>query len=121
MRNLNRNKRIIWYALPTDEETIMDDYGNETSETRQVYGEITELKCNISAANGVDEVSAFGNFTDYSRTISVADVNCPLAENTVVWFGVEEPQEDNYNYIVVRKADSKNGVLYALRKVSVSQ
>ena len=118
MRNLNRNKRKIWYALPLGAEPIIDDYGNETSETRPVYGKITELKCNISAASGVDEVSAFGNFTDYSRTISTADINCPLAENTAVWFGVE-PQQNNYNYIVVRKADSKNGVLYALRKVSV--
>lgn len=118
MRTLNRNKRKIWYALLTGEETIHDEYGNETSETRPVYGAITELMCNISAASGVDEVSAFGNFTDYSRTISVSDVNCPLAENTVVWFGVE-PQTDKYNYIIVRKADSINGVLYALRKVSV--
>ena len=118
MRSLNRNKRKIWYALPMSEDTITDDYGNETSETRQVYGEITELMCNISAASGIDEVSAFGNFTDYSRAISTTDVNCPLMENTAVWFGVE-PQTDNYNYIVVRKADSKNAVLYALRKVSV--
>lgn len=120
MRELNRNKRKIYYALLIGEEKIYDEYGNETSETVPVYGEKTELMCNVSATSGVDEVSAFGNFADYSRTIAVADVNCPLEENTALWFGVE-PQTESYNYIVVRKADSKNGVLYALQKVSVGQ
>lgn len=119
MRTLNRNKRSIYYALLTGEVTeSVDEYGNETGEPVPVYSDAVELKCNVSSATGVDAVQAFGNFTNYSRTMCVADPNCPIDENTIVWFG-REPSEP-HNYIVTRKADSKNGILYALREVTVT-
>ena len=118
MRTLNRNKRQIYYALRTGEEGTHDEYGNETGEPKPVYGEAVELKCNVSAATGDDAVQAFGSFTNYSRTMCVSDPNCPIDENTIVWFG-REPSEP-HNYIVTRKADSINGILYALREVTVA-
>ena len=118
MRNLNRNRRLIHYALRTGEVANIDEYGNETGELTPVYGAVTPLSCNVSAAAGEDAVTAFGNFTAYSRSVCVADTTCPLDVNCIVWFGVD-PTEP-HNYIVVRKADSKNGVLYALREVTVS-
>lgn len=118
MRNLNKNKRAIYYALRTGETANTDEYGNETGESTPTYGEKTALMCNISGSSGTDAVEAFGSFTNYTRTICVADNNCPIAEDTIVWFGVE-PTEP-YNYIVTRRADSKNGILYALREVTVT-
>lgn len=118
MRNLNRNKRPLWYALRTGETLNTDEYGNETGESTPTYGEAIALMCNVSAASGDEAVQAFGSFTGYNRTMCVADPQCPIDENTVVWFGIE-PTEP-YNYIVVRKADSKNGVLYALQEVTVT-
>ena len=118
MRNLNRNKRQLYYALFIKDEPILDEYGNETSESIPTYGDITELRCNISSSWGEDAVQAFGSFTNYTRTVCVSDNNCPIAEQTIGWFGgaTSEP----YNYIVTRKADSKNGILYALKEVKVS-
>ena len=119
MRTLNRNKRSIYYALLTGEvDESVDEYGDETGEPVPVYGDAVELRCNISAATGADAVQAFGNFTNYNRTMCVADPNCPIDENTIVWFG-REPSEP-HNYIVTRKADSKNGILYALTEVTVT-
>jgi hypothetical protein len=119
MRTLNRNKRSIYYALLTGEvDESTDEYGNETGEPVPVYGAAVELKCNVSAATGADAVQAFGNFTNYNRTMCVADPNCPIDENAIVWFGIA-PTEP-YNYIVTRKADSKNGIMYALREVTVT-
>jgi hypothetical protein len=118
MRTLNRNKRLIYYAKLTGETVKYDEYGNETGEPVPVYGDAIELKCNVSAATGTDAVQAFGSFTGYSRTICVADINCPIDENSVVWFG--RAADESYNYVVVRKADSKNGVLYALQEVTVT-
>lgn len=118
MRSLNRNKRMIYYAGRTAEVENIDEWGNKTSEVTPVYDEPTPLFCNVSAATGEDAVRAFGSFTGYSRTVFVADSSCPIDENTIVWFGVTPP--DPHNYIVVRKADSKNGILYALREVTVS-
>jgi hypothetical protein len=118
MRTLNRNKRQIYYALHSGEVDNIDEYGNETGEPTPVYDPAVELKCNVSAAAGADVVEAFGNLTSYSRTICVSDRDCPIDEKTIVWFG-REPSEP-HNYIVVRKADSKNGILYALREVTVT-
>lgn len=118
MRTLNRNKRQIYYALHTGDVANTDEYGNETGESTPVYGDAVELKCNISAATGADAVQAFGSFTNYSRTMCVSDPNCPIDEKAVVWFGAAPPGP--HNYIVVRKADSKNGILYALREVTVT-
>lgn len=118
MRSLNRNKRQIYYALRTGEVANIDEYGNETGELTPAYGAATPLLCNVSAASGEDAVQAFGSFTGYSRTMFVADNGCPIDENTIVWFGVAPT--DPHNYIVVQKADSKNGILYALQEVTVA-
>jgi hypothetical protein len=96
----------------------IDEYGNETGELTPVYGEATPLLCNVSAASGEDAVSAFGNFTGYVRTMFVADNSCPIDENTIIWFGVDVAEP--HNYIVTRKADSKNGILYALQEVTIT-
>lgn len=117
MRSLNRNKRMFHYASLIGTEPILDEMGNETGEEKPVYSDVKELNCNISPAVGVETVNAFGSFTDYSRVI-VTGVDCPLAENCVVWFGIS-PTTGSYNYIVVRKADSINGNLYALQEVKV--
>ena len=118
MRNLNRNKRLIYYALRLGDSVNVDEYGNETGETTPTYGEPTALRCNVSAATGEEAVQAFGSFTGYSRTMCVADNDCPLKEDSVVWFDARPDKP--HNYIVVRKADSKNGILYALQEVTIS-
>ena len=118
MRGLSRNNRILHYALRVGEVAVMDEYGNDTGEETPVYSPATPLSCNISAAVGEDAVQAFGNFTAFKRTVYVADRNCPMAEGSVVWFGVEPTEQ--YNYLVVRKADGKNGILYALQEVAVT-
>lgn len=117
MRSLNKNKRQIYYALYVGDEPIVDEYGNETGESNPLYGDMKDLRCNVSAASGEDSVQAFGSFTNYTRVVCVSDNNCPLAENAIMWFGVST--EEPYNYIVTRRADSKNGILYALQEVKV--
>lgn len=119
MRSLNRNKRLISYARYERDEAIFDEYGNETGESIPVYGDPVELRCNVSAASGADAVEAFGSFTGYSRIICVADPSCPLDEKSIVWFGVST--DEPHNYIVIRKADSKNGILFALQEVKVRE
>lgn len=118
MRSLNRNKRPIYYALKVAETANKDEYGNETGEITPVYSDAVALEVNISAATGEDAVQAFGSFTGYSRTMCVAANACPIEEDSIVWFGIEPSAP--HNYIVVRKADSKNGILYALREVTVA-
>lgn len=119
MRDLKRNQREIWYAVPTNTVPILDDYGNDTLEVETVYLPPALLRCNVSASVGQEAVEVFGAQTAYSRSISLTDDSCPLMEGCRVWFGVAPNNSgDNHNYIVTRVADSKNGFLVALREVS---
>lgn len=117
MRDLNRNKRTLYYAPYLGETDIVDANGNLTGESEPAYGDITMLQVNVSASVGTEATEAFGGFMNYTRTITVSDRNCPLDEDSVVWFGADITGP--HNYIVTRKADSKNGLLYALLEVKV--
>ena len=114
MRSLFRNQRSFYYATVTGTESIVDEYGNDTLETRTIYSAPIVSKANISANIGEDAVEIFGTQTEYSRTVSMTD--CPLKEGDKVWFDVD-PMGEN-NYVVAKVADSKNGFLVALREVS---
>lgn len=117
MRDLRRNQRTLYYAQYIGETDILDANGNLTGESEPTYGNIEMLRVNISASAGTEAIDAFGGFNNYTRTITVTDVNCPLNEDSIVWFGIEPTGA--HNYIVTRKADSKNGLLYALLEVKV--
>ena len=111
MRSLNKNKRILAYALPTGTESILDEWGNDTLEVARKYSDFTEYRANISSAVGEEAVKAFGSLTSYSRTICVAENDCPIAvEGALIQF-------DSKTYEVVKVADSLNGFLIAVREV----
>ena len=110
MRSLQRDWRVMEYAVPQSKESIIDEYGNDTLEVKTIYSERKELKANISANVGQEAVNVFGSLTGYSRTITYWGENCPLIEGSKVWFGSGE-------YTVIKVADSKNGFLIALREV----
>lgn len=111
MRSLQRDWRIVEYAVPQETEPILDEYGNDTLEVKTIYSERKELRANISANVGQEAVNVFGALTGYSRTITYWGESCPLVEGSRVWFGSGE-------YIVIKVADSKNSFLIALREVS---
>ena len=111
MRSLQRDWRVMEYAVPQGTEPILDEYGNDTLEVKTIYSERKELRANISANVGQEAVNVFGSLTGYNRTITYWGTSCPLIEGSKVWFGSEE-------YTVIKVADSKNGFLIALREVS---
>lgn len=119
MRNLNRNKRDLWYTVPVGSTSILDEYGNDTLEVEWEFSSPLPFQANVSANVGQEAIEVFGSQTEYGRTVSIAGSECPLVEGSRVWFGVE-PNEaaSNHNYTVARVADSKNGYLVALREVT---
>lgn len=119
MRDMLRNRRPLWYAnpIPDTETDLTDQYGNPTGETTTEYTEPKQLMLNVSASTGEAVADAFGAFTNYSRTIATADLSCPLIEGSRVWFGKTPKNLNDFNYIVVKEADSLNGLLYAIKEV----
>ncbi len=116
MRSMQRSWRDLHYATLTGTEPIVDEYGNDTLEVKNVYSSPALLRAIVSANVGQEAVEAFGALTGYSRTISYSGESCPLAEGSLIWFGADV--NGPHNYVVVKVADSKNGYLIAVREVS---
>lgn len=116
MRDLLRNKRGLWYALPVAQKPILDEYGNDTLEVETVFSDPVHLAANVSPNVGQEAVEVFGSQTEYNRTVSVTGDTPPLVEGARVWFGVA--LTDPANYVVAKVADSKNGYLIALREMT---
>lgn len=99
---------------------INDEYGNATGCFEPTYGQLQSALLSVSPNMGTSQVEMFGNLTDYDRTMATADTTCTIDENTILWLdgqSVDAP----HNYIVKKRAPWKNSVLYAIKKVTVSE
>lgn len=124
MKTMWRNMRAFSYALYNGKQAIVDEYGNETGESRVLYLQAVEMKANVSAASGSAQIEQFGNLASYDKVIVTDDMNCPIDENTVLFLD-KAPSYDAagnplYDYVVKRVARSLNSISYAVSKVSVS-
>ena len=120
MTSLDLNKQKIWYSLYSGVTDIYDTNGDKTGEKEKVYYNPVPARMNVSAARGSAEVEAFGISEDYDRIITTSNVNCPIAEDTILWIGVTPGSTASsipYNYRVVKVAKSINSVLYAVKEV----
>ena len=117
MQSLNSNKQTIHYALYLGVSDIYNG-GYKTGEKTKSYATPVEFRCNVSPARGVADTDPFGIATDYDRTMVTCDMSCPIAEDTILWLGTSTSEP--YNYKVVRRAESINGLLFAIKEVSKS-
>lgn len=109
--------KIIKYALFDKIEPILDDEGFDTGETRTVYKPIQEVKAVLSPSKNSVNTEVFGTLIDYDRTMSIDNLECLIDENTKVY--VHERDKD-HTYIVKKRADSSNLILFALREIDES-
>ena len=138
MRVLSRNKQVIWYANPTGFSYATDSNGFKTGEKVITYSTATKAKMSMaisSGANnlgsqGIANVEPYGIVTGYTHRAVTEDLNCPMGEESRVWFGIEptrivtkngvETEEAvPHNFEVVRKAKSLNHLIYYLKEVDV--
>ena len=117
MQSLALNKQKIYYALFTGMTDAVDSQGYKTGEKVKTYADPVELKINISPSRGTADTEQFGINLDYDRTMVTADMHCPIAEDTIVWFGV--PATEPHNYVVKAVARSLNSIVYAIKEVKV--
>ena len=124
MRELERNKQNIYYALMNSVVEATDSSGYKTGELVKNYSAPTPFRINVSPARGNADREGFGIDCVYSKTMSTADKNCPIEEDTLLWIGIEPSTSTvsyiPHNYYVVRKAESLNDIVYAIREVTLS-
>ena len=109
MRSLLRNQQPVFYKLYEGQEEIIDEYGNPTGSYIPIYSALKSAMLCVSPNKGNSEVEQFGSLEDYDRTMTTADPNCPIDENSVLW--VDGADTDGpYTHIVKKKAVWKNSV-----------
>lgn len=119
MRTLEINKQPMWYALLTGKTEIIDQYGNHTGTFRLNYSQPVYYPVNMSQSRGTADVDEFGINANYDRTFVTTDMNCPIKEDSIIWFG-KNPTTDPHNYVVYQIANSLNSITIAIRGVDVS-
>lgn len=120
MRELERNKTTIYYALRDEnDKPLYDDNGYETGETVPSYSEPVALRINVSPALGESATRQFGDIVDYDRTLVTCDMTLPITEGTVFWID-ETDTSKPYDYVAKKVADSLNAKVIAVKKVEVS-
>ena len=117
MRELEINKRNIWYATFKGYTDAVDKAGYKTGEKTKTYSDPVAIRINVSPARGNANLEIFGIDCNYSRTMTTADLECPIQEDTILWIGI--PSTDPPNYVVVRKAVSLHDIVYAIREVTL--
>ena len=97
MRVLERNKKDLWYANRLSSSFVVDSNGLKTGEKEQVYGEPVKTRMSMaifSGANnlgsqGIATLEPYGIVTGYTARAVTEDLNCPMEEQSRVWYGIE--------------------------------
>lgn len=120
MRTLELNKQNLWYALRTGKTEVIDEYGNYTGVFKETYGTPVLYPVNVSESRGTSTLEPFGINEGYDRTFVTTDMNCPIREDSIIWFGAN-PNTDPHNYVVYQVANSLNSITYKIRGVNVTK
>lgn len=114
------NCQPVFYKNLIGTEELVDEFGNSLGSYLPIYSALKSAMLCVSPNKGNSEVEQFGSLEDYDRTMTTADPNCPIDENSVLW--VDGADTDGpYTHIVKKKAVWKNSAQYAIKSVEVSE
>lgn len=119
MRLLNRNKQKFYHSEFVSYSPVVDEYGNETGESRITYSTPTSCRGNISAARGSADVREFGEDLNYDRVIVLDDPDTTIDEHSILWIQCSPDNDTPHDHVVRKVARSLNSVSIAVSKVIV--
>ena len=146
MHVLERNKEYLWYANQTGETYATDANGYKTGERKITYATPTKVKMSMAISSGANnlgsqgmaELERYGIATGYTHRAVTDDMDCPMGEESLVWYKIEPTRIETreriingqrqevqtlipvpHNFKVVRKAQSLNHLIYYLKEVDV--
>jgi len=133
LRTLNRNKQTIWYALFEGTTAITDTSGNYTGEETKTYSDPVAMKANYSRSSSGSNrygtyasttAEPFGLYPSYKKSIVTDDMNCPVAEDSILWIGIAPEDESGnavkHNFVVRGVSKSLNSITYSVEEVDVT-
>lgn len=122
MVSLTRNRQKIWYGELEGYTDVVDADGYKTGEKEKTYTIPKPFMIYVSPSKGTNTWNPYGIGDEYSNVMSTCDKTCPIKEESVLWIG-DNPFDDagnvirDHNYIVTRKAEGLNTILYAIKRV----
>lgn len=146
MRTLRRNKQTLWYANPTGTEYVTDVNGFKTGDRKTTYGTPQEIRMSMNFASNVGSdghstnaiLDMQGIVTGYAWTAVTDDIDCPVTEESILWYEKEPTKTVTVtrtvdgqtvterqtvltanNLLVIRKVKSLNSVTYYLKEADV--
>lgn len=126
MVSLAQNRQMIWYAELGEVTDVLDEDGYKTGEKQKSYTTPNSFLIYVAPSRGESVWSPFGIGENYTNVMSTCDKTCPITEDSVLWIGISPFGPDGqtvsteHNYIVTRRAEGLNTILYAIKKVDVS-
>lgn len=88
MMTLRRNLSVVYYSLYSGSKTpVVDTKGHKTGEYTLAYESVTPIRANVSGARGTAELEQFGANLNYSKTMVLDNIYCPIDETTHLWIG----------------------------------
>lgn len=126
MVSLAQNRQKIWYAEFSGYTDALDDNGYKTGEKIKSYTEPQSFLIYVAPSRGDTVNMPFGLSRDYTNVMSTCDLSCPITEDSVLWIGISPYSSDEsvadvpHNYTVERVAKGLNTILYAVKRVEVS-
>lgn len=96
MRDLNRNKKTIYYALYTGKSESTDTSGDYTGEQTLTYSDIKPFRIHITESQRIAPTEPFGVYKNYTHRMATHDMSCPIDEKTILWVD-KFPSLSEYN------------------------
>lgn len=118
MRSLKRNRITIHYSNYLGQQPIYDEEGYRTGEYAPSYTDPVPYKISVSPALGEADLVTFGSNENYDRRMSTCDLDCEINEYSLIWVDSKPPEP--HDYLVYRRADSINGITFAIKRVEVT-
>lgn len=138
MHILERNKKDLWFSNPVGWTYATDSNGFKTGEKTIVYAKPTKVRMSMAISSGANnlgsqgmaDIEPFGLKTGYTHRAVTEDMSCAMGEESHVWYGIAPTQTVTqngkdvevpvpHNFVVVRRADSINHIIYYLKEVDV--
>ena len=135
MHVLERNKQTLWFANKTGEGYVTDANGFKTGDKDIRYTEPVQVRMSMAISSGANnlgsqgmaELARYGITTGYTHRAVTEDMDCPMNEESLVWYRIQPTKEVDgeivpvpHNFKVVRRAESLNHLIYYLKEVDVS-
>lgn len=124
MQSLKRDLQKV-YKLKTTKENVVDQYGDETGETKNTFRIDKCCMVSVSSTSGTPANLEIGAVVDYDRYITVYHNKYEFNEGDFIFVDVSPVVENDIvtnkpDYIVKKKLATKKGIVsrYGISKVN---